>query len=352
MANLVYRLGQSGRQKRSNPSDLGYYATGSRDGGNQDLAPPMPYSRRFKAIHTVRVEKDGKIIPRKVAYSPDEESIFMDDWVDKNSKVVKIKFKKGMLMVDEDNEPQLIELLSLLDGNESKPNRDTKTPVLFHQINKSKKAEEVLLNEERVAKELAVYWDLPYTRKQAIANWVGIRTANQDPNMWQHSLFLWAKHNVKKFKEVYHNPDLEYMDFISRAENIGLLKFNTNTWKYGEVKMLVVSRNDMRYEKLVERLLNEPSLYKSIADDVLRAEGKSNLIVAGKEKFDFDAMTAEDLLDKAKKHDLVKYKGGTGFYIVDTGKAVGKSTKEDAIKSIETDPYLRQQIEEQFKKLI
>ena len=352
MSSLVYRLGKSGGQKRSKATDLGYYATGSKD-GQQDPHKPMPYSRTLPRFHTIR-EKDetGKVRPRKIAYSPQEESIYMDMWVDKNSPIVKPKFKKGFLIVDEDKESQLVELMNKLNSNESKPDRDTRVPVLFHQVNKSKKAAEILANEERVAKELAVYWDLPYTRKQAIANWVGIRTANEDPNMWQHALFLWAKHNVKKFKEVYHNPDLEYMDFISRAENIGLLKFNVNTWKYGEVKILVVSRNDMRYEKLVERLLNEPALYKSISDDVLRAEGKSNLIVTEKEKFDFEAMTAEDLLEKAKKHDLVKYKGGTGFYIVDTGKAVGKSTKEDAIKSIETDPYLRKQIEEQFKKLI
>lgn len=352
MASLVYRLGKSGGQKRSKATDLGYYATGSKD-GQQDPYKPMPYSRTLPRFHTIR-EKDesGKLKVRKIAYSPQESSIYMDEWVNPHSPIIKPKFKRGFLIIDENKEPQLIELMNKLDGNESNPNRSERAKVLFHQVNKSKKAKEILAQEERVSKELSVFWDLPFTRKQAIANWVGIRTSNVDTNMWQHNLFLWAKHNVKKFKEVYHNPDLEYVDFISRAENIGLLKFNVNTWKYGDVKILVVSRGDMRYSKLVERLLNEPTLYKSITDDVLRAEGKSNLIVTEEEKYDFDAMTAEDLLEKAKDREIVKYKGKTGFYIVDTGKVIGKVTKESAIKAIETEPYLREQIEEQFKKLI
>ncbi len=351
MASLVYRLGKSDGQKKSKPTDLGYYATGDRNGGNVSQAMPMPYSRRLKAIHTVRVEKDGKKVPRKVAYSPNEESIFMDEWIDPNSPIEKLKFKKGILIIDGDRQPQKAELADILDSNENNPNRDTKTAVVFHQVNKSKEAARILVKEERVAKELAHFWDIPFTRKQALANWMGINTYG-DENLWVHRLYMLAKSDVKKFKEVFNNPDLEYMDFISRAENIGLIRFNTNSWKYGDVKLLIVPRHDMRYQKLIEYLINEPLTYKAIHDEVLKAEGKSSLIVTEEAKYNFEAMTAADLLEAAKENKLVKYKGATGFYVVDSGKTIGTKTKESAIAAIESEPLLRQMIEEEFKKLI
>jgi hypothetical protein len=351
MSSLVYRLGKSGGQKRSNDRDLGYYASGSTN-GQRDVNKPMPYSRSLARFYRVRLkDENGKEKVHRIGYSPGENTIFIDDFVDPEAPLVKVRFKKGILVVDDEKEPQLAEFLETLDINESNKNRNKRSKVVFHRVNKNEKAEGILKKEEIIAKKLAIFWDIPITKKQAIANWVGIRTLEVAPEIWQHHLYQWAKNNVGEFNDIYHNPDVDYMDYVARAENTQVLRWNANAWYYNDVKIMVTSSSKNRYKDLVKRFLNDPQLYKAVVDTVREKEGLAPEVKEEK-KYDLDVMTAEEILNAAKKEDIVDYRPGTGHFIVATGKLIGSKSTDSAIEAITKDKLIVEQLKAQFEKFV
>lgn len=351
MSYLVYRLGKRGKQKRSNELDRGYYATGTTS-GLRDPYKPMPYSRTLSRFHKIR-EKDenGNVRVRTVGYSPYENTIYIEDFVDKNSKLVKPKFIKGILRVDLEREPMLAELLNKLDYCEDKEGRDAKKPVKYHRVDKVKSAKDSLGKKEKVVKELAVFWQLPITKKQAIANAYGIRTKGVDLDVWQHELLLHAEQDPARFVEIYQNPDLEYLDYITRAENMNILSYNVNEWSYNEVKILSVSKASNKYDALVKHLINNPQLNLTIKNDVRGKEGYTELEVEQGVKVDFTKISGSDLLDMALEKRVVEYRPGKGFCIIATDKYFGETkSKDSAREALETDALLFQQVVAQLIK--
>jgi|TARA_R110000782_G_scaffold16029_1_gene46349 hypothetical protein len=356
MSSLVYRLGKSNEQKRSNDIELGYYAAGTT-AGQRDANKPMPYSRSLKRYHTVRYTDDnGKVRIRKIGYAPEEDTIYLDDFVNPNSALVKPKFKKGILIVDSVRQSLLVELLDKLNENENNPDRDPKASIVFHKIDRVKKAKGILEREEKVTKELAMFWDIGVTKKQALANWLGIRTHGRSLEEFSHDLYFFAKNNVKEFTEAYHNPDVEYLDYISRAENLSILKFNTHTWEYNEMKILVVSSNKNKYIGLVKHFINNPPLYTAMVNDVRSKEGFTKFEDLGDSgrDIDFSTIKGEEMLAIAIEDEIVVYKTGYGFEIVATEKIIGTPkvtlSKVKAAKVIDEDKLVFEQLKVQLLK--
>jgi len=354
MSYLVYRLGKRGGQKRSNDTSLGYYAAGTL-GGQRDSYAPMPVSRGLPRFERVRVKgEDGKTRVKRIGYCPNEQTIFLDDYINEDSKPKKLKFKKGVLRVDPDKDPIMYEFLENSNFNEDNPNRDPNAPIKFHRNDKHKSATDALKRKEKINKELSLFWDLPLTKKRAIANYVGVPTAEKDPSVWTWKLFLWAENNVKKFVSAYHSQDLDYADYISRAEHMGILRYNAGEWTHHDVKILTVGRHQNQYEELIKHLINNPKLNLHIRNDVKAKEGRTDLQVDETMTIDFAKLSGEEMLDLAIEKRVVKYNQGHGYHIVAIDKYIGEDgitkSKKGAIELLETDKILFEQVKAQLLK--
>lgn len=348
MARLVYKL--TG-QKRSDEEGSGYIAektTGQQKGRFQ----PMPYTRSLPRFHRIVETVNGKKKVRQIAYAPTEDTIYMDEFIDPNAKIVKPKFKNGYLIVDDDVDPKLPEYLAKLDSNASKENRDHKVPVKFIRLDKKGDAEAKLQKEEAVAKELSVFWELPIEKRQAIANSVGIPTQNQEDSIWLLRLFSWAQLNPKDFTKAYNNPDIEYIDTVSRAEKLGILRFDSYTWSYNNVAIMKVAHTKNRYAELASKLLNEPQLERAISNDVNQKLGITTMTVSENyDDVDFIEITSEQLLELAKKAGVVKYHAGKHHEVVTTGKAFGSKSNASAIEAIDNEHLLREMLITEVQKM-
>lgn len=342
MARSVYKL--TG-QKKSSEVNLGYYAEGIQ-GGQRSPMTPMPYTRSLPRFHRIiETDENGRKIARQIAYAPSENTFYIDEFVNKDAKVVKPKFKKGFLIVDTDVDPLLPEYLAKLDCNASNENRNKKVPVKFIQLDKERDAKNKLDAEQKVATELLVFWDLPHERITAISNSVGIRTLNRPTAVWKHELFKWAEMNVDKFVAAYNNPEIEYVDTISRAENLGILKFDSFTWFYNSVSIMKVAQSKNRYTQLVAKLINDTPLERAISNEVNQKLGLSDRTISEQaESINFDEVDSKALLKMAKEHGVIKYKTGHGHYLVSTDRKIGTQSTDSAIEAIEEEHLLRDQI--------
>lgn len=340
---------------------LVYKLTGQKKNGGKGYNQkdkPFPYNRSLARFYRVVVEEpDGKGGKKKtvkrVAYAPLENTIFMDEFIDPNAKIEKIRFKNGYCLVDETSEPQKKEFLDILDINGSNERRDNRQPVRFERLDKTVKAQQILDTKETVSKELGIFWTLPHEKLRAIANHVGIYTYGKDEAIWKHHLYKWAENNVSDFKKAYSNPDIDYVDTIARAENYKILVWNDNQWTFNDVPVLKVSTQKNRYEELVAHLINNPQLDNAITNQVREKEGKKTKKV-GKKEVDFSNLSAEELFNLAKEKEVVKYKAGESprFEIVTTGFRFGGLSNKTALKEIEENKDLvREQLEAQLSML-
>lgn len=340
MARLVYRLA---KQKKNGEGVMGFADS------------PFPFTRSLSRFHRVR-QKDpttGKIRVRMAAYAPNETSIFVDEWSDSNARTEKVRFEKGFCVVDPELEPQKVALLEILNENGSNPDRDTKVDVKYIRIDKNKDAENFLKNEERVTKELLSFWSLDYNTKRAIANSFGITTYNIPEATWSHQLYAKAKMNIEEFTKMVNNSELPFIDVVSRAEALGVIRIEAYDCYFGDMPIakLVVVKN--KYTQLADLLINNPQLYNNILSAVLEKEGNKKVAVESKEENpaeDLSKLQADELFNYAKDSNCIKYETGKGYRIIVTGEYFGGNSKESAIKAIEDDKGLRLRIEKQLSK--
>lgn len=361
MSYLVYQLGKRGGQKRSSDTDLGYYAQGTTTGIRSPWKP-MPVNRSLHKYERIRLkDESGNVQVKRIGYSPDEQTIFVDDFENPrydekgNPKfyMPKINFKKGILKVDPEKEPLLYERLEMSNYNEDNPNRDPNKEIKFHRVDRQQSAKEALANKEKITKELAVFWDMPLTKKRAIANFVGIPTAEKAEEVWVWRLYTWAQANVDKFVSAYNSQDLDYADYISRAEHMKIIRFNAGEWLYNDVKILPVSSNRNPYEELIKHLIRNPKLNVAIRNDVKAKEGRTDFIVED-DVIDFAHMTGEEMLALAQEKRVVEYKQGHGYYIIAIDKYIGEEgktlSKKAAAELIDTDELIFEQVKAQLIK--
>lgn len=342
MARLVYKLVG---QKKSDESEKGYYAESLANGQKLPFKP-MNVSRALPRFFRIREmdEKTGKTKVKQIAYAPSENTIYVEDFIDPKAKIEKIKFKKGFLFVDSEREPQKQEFLDKIPYNAESPIRTDRDPIKFMRIDNEAKANEILKKEETIARELNVFWELPMEKRRAIANAVSINTF-RDHSLWAYDLYEWARRNVGEFKKKYHDPDIDYIDMISRAEILGILKWGDNTWFYNDVAVMKISTAKNRYTEFVGKLINEPQLENAIANDVAVKEGKSaRTIGEQQEEIDFSEVDSSALLKLAKEKGVVKYNAGIGHEVVVTGHKFGDKSVISAEKAIEESDLLREQI--------
>jgi len=338
MARSVYQL--AGQKMSGN---IGYRTTGEH-------SKPFPYNRSLALYHRIiEEEKDINGVSRKVVkrvgYSPNENTIYIDQFLDPQSKLEKIRFKNGYCLADDEREPQKKLLLDLLDINGSKKGRDAKVTAKYIRVDRNEKAETILRHEESIIKELSIFWELPHEKIRAIANSIGLSTYGVEPAIWKYHLLEWAKINLTKFKEAYQDPELDYIDTISRAEELGLLKFDLQTWKFNEVPIMKVSINKNKYKELTAYMMNQPQWANTISNEVAVKEGKSlRTIGEDKTSFDFTDMNGEDLLRLSIEHGVMVYRTGHGYKIVNTDYQVGGISKKSAVAAIESEDVVRQQI--------
>lgn len=347
MARLVYKLVG---QKKSDETEKGYYAEGLSSGKKMPYKP-LNVSRALPRFFRI-IEKDakGKLRPRQIAYAPSENTIYVDEFVDPTAKIEKLKFKKGFLRVDTDKDPLLPEFLAKVPSFEGNPSRKPSDAVKFMLLDNEAKANEILQKEESIAKELSVFWELPVEIRRAIANSVGINTF-RDHSLWAYELFNWARLNPREFTKKYQDPDLEYIDIISRAEAFGVLKWDNGTWLYNDIAIMKVSAAKNRYHELVAKLINEVQLDNAIRNDVATKEGKSaRTIGEQKDEIDFSEISASALLKLAKERNVVKYITGIGYEVVSTGHRFGDRTKLSAETAIDESDLLREQIITQLSR--
>lgn len=343
MSRLVYKLVG---QKRSDTSALGYYAKGDMTNKMEPLAP-ISYSRSLPLFHRISMwnEKTKRYEPKRVAYSPYEKSIYVDEWINPNSKAIKPRFKEGILIVETRHQQALADLLDILPSNGSNPNRDEKDPIKFIQLNKGKQAEDALKQGEKVVKEILLFFELPTEKLRAIANSVGLLT-NSTESVWKYKLYQWAQNHPDDFVKHSRNPELDYVDTISRAELLGIIKFESSAWSFKGNQVLKVSQIKNPYTELAGKLINEPPLERAIANEVAEKEGKSNRTIGEAMKdVNMDEINGVALIDLAMQHKVLKYNTGVGYEFIITGdKVPGGRKKEDAAEAIDADPELRSAI--------
>lgn len=345
MARLVYRLAG---QKRSNPTESGYYASGSKNGSQMDTYKPMPFSRSLPRWHRIVEIVNGKKKPRQIGYSPTEDTIYLDE-MREPEKLMKPKFRNGILLVDNDKDPLLEEMLDKLDINGSNPDRDKTSKVIFTKMNKEASAAAELDKKEKISKNLSVFWELPDNKLQAIANSSGIST-NRPTNVWKHNLYNWASSNVKEFNDLCNDPDVRTVDLISRAENTSVLIFEVHEWKYKGNKILTVSPQKNRYTELVKRLVNDPALLTSITNDVAIIDGSEELVLKSGEKINVAKISAEDLLELAIKEEVVSYKHGYGYELVKDGTLISGKSRDSMLEKFRYDTPVKRSVVEALIK--
>lgn len=360
MARLVFALAT--RQKRTDQKTGGYWARGNSDGsGAVEQVKPIPHTRTLPAFFRV-MEWDDKLkkkVPKRVGYCPDEQSIYVDEWVGfegqdlkhKIRKAQKIKFSQGYCVVDDEKEPLKAELLQKIDINGSKVGRDESVKPKFFELNKEKDAKKILDAEKKKTLEIASFWSTPIEKLQAVANAIGIIT-QPDSLVWVHKLYRWAENHVDEYSKQLKNPDLDYLDTVTKAENLGIIKFDENTWfiSYGNgdvpQPILKVSPLKKQHVELANKLINDPPLERAIVNSIAEKEGKvSRKIGEAMQDVNMDEIDSIALIDLAVTHKVLEYHQGKGYEVLTTGLKIPNSrSKAGAAEAIDADPILREAI--------
>lgn len=282
-----------------------------------------PFAATFSLPTISRVhfqdEETGRTYVRKVRYCPMEESIFMDEQpID--SKAECITFENGRYDVNPVNDPNLYQILEILDSNSSKVNRnDAKTPV-YHRYDPSAEARKRLIKEQDNEQKMRLFWEMEDEQLEAVAGLWGIKTSKKK-SLWRADVYDKAKANVDKFIELAGDDSLNVLVKINKAKKFDLITFTNRRWKFGTTKLLDVSVGGNPSSELIKWLKLNPATLDAINLEaekyILKLRGEETVANAT------DAYTAAETLEMGMKSKVVKYKKGKGWMFTEHYEGLG-----------------------------
>jgi len=146
-----------------------------------------------------------------------------------------ILFRDGSLVVSEFEKLKLEYMLNhpQYEGN---PNRDTRKPILFKEIDKAKIKKEALQKEEMKIEADVLVVDMFKTDLDSALQFceaIGIDT-NQDAALVKHDLLIRVRKNPSLFIKQLKDPVLKKKAFVQKAINEGVIKLTSNAVTWGD----------------------------------------------------------------------------------------------------------------------
>lgn len=146
-----------------------------------------------------------------------------------------IIFRDGGLVVSEFEKLKLDYMLNhpQFDGN---PNRDTRKPVLFKEIDKAKIKKESLKKEETKIEADALVIDMFKNDLEGALQFceaVGVDTT-QEAALVKHDLLVRVRRNPALFISQLKDPVLKQKAFVQKAVNEGVIKLTGNSVTWGD----------------------------------------------------------------------------------------------------------------------
>jgi hypothetical protein len=318
---------------------------GAKSKGYSNVKYPKHYSLPAIAYVSVYDEEQQSYVRRTIRHCKGEASIFLEKQ-SKDSKPSKeeITFRDGCLVVNPQTNPTTASYIAMLDSNGAKPNRDASYPIRFIKYDLEEKFKEAIEVEQEKASVMMEFMELSISKKQALAHFMGRRIAGKKESVWVFEMFKAVSANkasIAKFLDDIQDPTLDKVAIISQAETLELLSFKDFCWKFHGSEVIKVDRTQNPYKELAEFLSQNPETWLNLQSSVTKTQNK----LAGiKEKpvpepKSNEPLTGEELLQMGKDSNVIKYKAGVGFLVVDTHENIGR-TKAEAAENIANMPEL------------
>ncbi len=193
-----------------------------------------------------------ELLPKCVAKFPNDDSVdevqtlrFIDGETDlritkqrkeiTRREEVPIVFRDGGLVVSEYEKLKLEYMLNhpQFEGN---PNRDTRKPILFKEIDKAKIKKESLKKEETKIEADALVIEMFKNDLEAALQFceaVGVDTT-QEAALVKHDLLVRVRRNPALFISQLKDPVLKQKAFVQKAINEGVIKLTSNSVTWGD----------------------------------------------------------------------------------------------------------------------
>jgi hypothetical protein len=144
-------------------------------------------------------------------------------------------FRDGGMVVSE-YEPLKLEYMLSHPQFEGNPNKDTRKPILFKEIDKAKIKKEALRKEETKIEADALVLDMFKNDPSGAISFceaVGVNT-EQDAELMKHDLLIRVRRNPALFVSQLQDPTLKKKAFVHKAIKQGVLKISSNSVTWGD----------------------------------------------------------------------------------------------------------------------
>jgi hypothetical protein len=313
----------------------------------------MPYSK-FKARvallgnFTVQIpdpENPKQSLQRRVRYCDNQESIFMDEQSE-DAIETKPTLLNGFLFVPETQEKLKLFLLlhPQLDwGKDHRAKYGASNIYLSSKKEARVRDEEAQLmaiqNSERTKAHASnIAWNEPDVRRiKALAAAMGINTTNATESSMRYSLSLKASEDPAKLLETFNSEDLEYLAVTQHAFVVGILKFGAGGMILFKDEPIVAVPPKQDYVSwLAAWFKTDPkaTLYfanvrQAVNVDFSQPESLKSVKV-GVAKL--SAESPEEIFDRAKSGNLIKYTSKEGFTYGEVSMGTSKKLATEFIK--------------------
>lgn len=182
-----------------------------------------PLSRSISPRNKIFDPKLNSI--RYIRCCPGERSVFEDEQ-SPNAQVSRIVFKNGILTVHE-HETYKINYLNMLDSNESNPSRNKSVKAIFRLVDSDLEAKEenewmeASFEAESIARKMSFEELLDFCRGAGI-------NIDRGAEEIKYDVFYTARNNPEYFLDMYNDPVVKRMSVFRKAEDEGILFFDTN----------------------------------------------------------------------------------------------------------------------------
>jgi hypothetical protein len=179
---------------------------------------------------TVFDSKENRV--RQIRYSPNEQSIYVEDQSE-HAQREHIIFRNKMLFVPVEK-PNLLAFLSVHPDNKANGGK------LFEMIDKSRSAEEELEREFTQFEAVAMVRDKDISELLPVAMFLGINTKRKSAEI-RRDLLMDAKKNPTRFVELFDNPQVKCKSAVLQAIEFQILNKKADGMYWFDSNRLIIT---------------------------------------------------------------------------------------------------------------